>query len=586
MRTLGYRAICSCALLRFKESAEDGLACLDIRRRLRHVGCVLSSAEDQQLGTRVDACVVLALVMSERYDDAVKVASSLSCTSELAGPPASTSKPFGCAACGTQATTGEGNDTTAGSTECATVTAATWRSAVTHLQQFRSAVAAHQWREALATADAHPATVGACLRASPLCAMLAFVHLEAGHPMTARALLLTYLATLPEPPTWAALTSAPPEHAQLWDSYRSHYVFTTTLLAKASVMSGSAYLNIAAALLQRCLRVLPLYTPARLLAEFVLSYEAQKASLEAAMAKRDYSAALTVSARLLALPEMHPALQAEVYLARTHVQWLRRLPLEVVREASQCVAADPDCALAYRLRADALEAMQQGAEAVADRAAAMRYSSVKGSVEAAYAELQEQRKRLDAEQRAAEAQRRSFTAFAPSPGAAASYASGSESGEGVGAGGASPAHPPGGFAKSCGCDDKGDGAAAAAFPRPGSHSAAARRADGVSGNGARKNNGAPPSSSSSSFFSSLRYGATAEPSHYTVLGVPQHASQNDIRQRYRQLTLQCHPDRLVNASSERREQAAEEFKRVSNAYSVLSDAQQRSDYDATLHQRM
>ncbi|KPA82500.1 hypothetical protein ABB37_03552 [Leptomonas pyrrhocoris] len=520
LRILGYRAICSCALLRYKESAEDGMACLDIRRRLHEVGCAVSSGDDQRLSVQVDECVMRALVMGERYEEADKVASFLLSTS---------SPPF----CG------------AGGEHLAAdgPTTSMWQSAIPHIKRFRGAVVAHQWRDALAVIDSEESGTSdarACLRASPLCAMLAFVHLESGHPMTARALLLAYLADLPEPPMWEVMLTAPSEHGQLWDSFRSHYVFATTLLAKASVMSGSAYLNIAAALLQRCLRVLPLYTPARLLAEFVLSYEAQQELLETAVSAQDFPAALHLSARMLAMPEVNPALQAEVYLARTQIQWLRCLPLEVVREASQCVAADPACALALRLRADALEAMDQGAEAVADRAAARHLNA---NVEAAYAQLQAQRQRYDAAQRVAASQRRSFTAFA----AAAPTAS----------------HRPDHL---WGASDSG------------THTSPHAADAGFRCARAKTDSEDPPSPSPLQTSA-----ACSEPTHYAILGVPRHATLSEIRQRYRHLILQCHPDRLVNASAESRQQAAEEFKRVSNAYSVLSDAEQRRDYDATVH---
>jgi DnaJ-domain-containing protein 1 len=543
MRIVGYRAICSCALLRFKESAEDGVACLDIRRRLRQSGCVFSGEDDARFCARVNECVMRALVMSERYEEADAVASSLS--GGLSSLSVATS--------GEPSASDDGNAIAAAAAASAATstipTASTWKSAILPLRRFRSAVAARHWRDALSAVDDHATTPGAtaaaaaaamaCLRASPLCVMLAFVHLEAGHPMTARALLLAYLAELPEPPTWDALSSALLEHEQLWDSFRSHYVFSTTLLAKASVMSGSAYLNIAAALLQRCLRVLPLYTPARLLAEFVLGYEAQQAALDLAMAKHDFSAALLISSRMLGMPEICPALEAEVYLVRMQVQWLRRLPLEVVREASLCIAADPTCALAFRLRADALESMNQAAEAVADRAATA-HCSTKAVVEAAFTKLLVQREKYEAAQRTSTTQRWSFTAFAATPAAAAA---------------SSHLH---GYARE-NDSDNGNSAEATRTIR-----------------GSRTGAGGGQSSFAS------RNTAKEEPSHYAVLGVSPRATGDEVRQRYRYLTLRCHPDRLVNASAERRAEAAEEFKRVSNAYSVLSDPLQRSEYDATL----
>jgi molecular chaperone DnaJ len=61
--------------------------------------------------------------------------------------------------------------------------------------------------------------------------------------------------------------------------------------------------------------------------------------------------------------------------------------------------------------------------------------------------------------------------------------------------------------------------------------------------------------------------------HYEVLGVDRQASADDIKKAYRRLARELHPD--VNPSAE----AAERFKQVTHAYDVLSDPQQRQQYD-------
>jgi curved DNA-binding protein len=60
---------------------------------------------------------------------------------------------------------------------------------------------------------------------------------------------------------------------------------------------------------------------------------------------------------------------------------------------------------------------------------------------------------------------------------------------------------------------------------------------------------------------------------YDILGVPKTASQKDIQRAYRKLARTLHPD--VNKSPD----AEERFKDVSEAYSVLSDPEQRKRYD-------
>jgi molecular chaperone DnaJ len=62
---------------------------------------------------------------------------------------------------------------------------------------------------------------------------------------------------------------------------------------------------------------------------------------------------------------------------------------------------------------------------------------------------------------------------------------------------------------------------------------------------------------------------------YQVLGVPDTATPEDIKKAYRRLAKQYHPDANPSNPS-----AAERFKEVSEAHTVLSDAEKRKQYDA------
>ena len=63
--------------------------------------------------------------------------------------------------------------------------------------------------------------------------------------------------------------------------------------------------------------------------------------------------------------------------------------------------------------------------------------------------------------------------------------------------------------------------------------------------------------------------------YYEVLGVSRTASDEEIKKAYRAKALQYHPDKNQgNAAAE------EMFKKINEAYSVLSDSKKRTDYDS------
>lgn len=62
--------------------------------------------------------------------------------------------------------------------------------------------------------------------------------------------------------------------------------------------------------------------------------------------------------------------------------------------------------------------------------------------------------------------------------------------------------------------------------------------------------------------------------YYEVLGVSKNASKDEIKDSYRKLAMQYHPDRNKAPDAE------EKFKEISEAYAVLSDDEKRTVYDA------
>ena len=60
-------------------------------------------------------------------------------------------------------------------------------------------------------------------------------------------------------------------------------------------------------------------------------------------------------------------------------------------------------------------------------------------------------------------------------------------------------------------------------------------------------------------------------SYYQILGVPETASQEEIKRAYRKQALQQHPDKGGDA---------ELFQKLSTAYDILSNPSLRAEYDS------
>src|ERR671938_1803347 len=70
----------------------------------------------------------------------------------------------------------------------------------------------------------------------------------------------------------------------------------------------------------------------------------------------------------------------------------------------------------------------------------------------------------------------------------------------------------------------------------------------------------------------------AKRDYYEVLGVSRGASEAEIKSAYRKLAVRYHPDKNPGDA-----EAEEKFKEAAEAYSILSDADQRARYDRFGH---
>jgi curved DNA-binding protein CbpA len=69
--------------------------------------------------------------------------------------------------------------------------------------------------------------------------------------------------------------------------------------------------------------------------------------------------------------------------------------------------------------------------------------------------------------------------------------------------------------------------------------------------------------------------------YYTILGVPQNATERQVRQRFLTLARKRHPDKFQGAE---KEEAEAQFQRVTEAFNTLSDGERRRQHDLELAQ--
>jgi DnaJ-class molecular chaperone len=65
-------------------------------------------------------------------------------------------------------------------------------------------------------------------------------------------------------------------------------------------------------------------------------------------------------------------------------------------------------------------------------------------------------------------------------------------------------------------------------------------------------------------------------SFYDILNISKNASEEEIKKSYRKLAIKYHPDK---APADKKDEHSEKFKKISEAYGILSDSEKRNIYD-------
>ncbi|CBJ29332.1 Heat shock protein 40 like protein/ DnaJ domain containing protein [Ectocarpus siliculosus] len=74
--------------------------------------------------------------------------------------------------------------------------------------------------------------------------------------------------------------------------------------------------------------------------------------------------------------------------------------------------------------------------------------------------------------------------------------------------------------------------------------------------------------------------------HYAVMGIQDFARGSEAKRAYHRLALVWHPDRQVNASEQRKTEAEDVFKKINEAYAILSDKVRRKEFDLDLRSEL
>ena len=73
--------------------------------------------------------------------------------------------------------------------------------------------------------------------------------------------------------------------------------------------------------------------------------------------------------------------------------------------------------------------------------------------------------------------------------------------------------------------------------------------------------------------------------YYDVMGVDKNATQSQIKKKYKELVTKWHPDKCKKKKEYSNDFIEHRYKKIVDAYEVLSDPQKREEYDLTQYKK-
>ncbi|CCW67181.1 unnamed protein product [Phytomonas sp. Hart1] len=242
---------------------------------------------------------------------------------------------------------------------------------------FRQYVHIKEWSNALAVMKSK--VLLEFIEATSLRFYEAVVLFENGLLDAAREVLLVYLAQIPfhGPPSSPSdnLEYCCQEEKQLHYYIKEAYLNANLFLSKVGLYCGREYMNIAAVLIQRCLAVNPIFTPAIHFGCHLVALEDFISKAESEIEEGRFQSAVKLITDALAMDNKNNRINAFLFIMRAEAYLKLCRPLQAIEDCTKSIMLDATHAKTYLVRSIAFQRTQKTAEAAADRCMAVQLNS-------------------------------------------------------------------------------------------------------------------------------------------------------------------------------------------------------------------